>query len=69
MNNTERLRMSVEVDAAACTAPGGVPGPGGGVGCTWSRGGVPGQVPPPPVDRMTYMCKNITFANFARKIF
>ena len=57
---------------------GGVPGPGGctwsrgGVpglgGCTWSRGvylvwgGVPGQVLPPPVNRMTNRCKNITLA-------
>ena len=30
-------------------------------GCTWSRGGVPGQVPP-PVNRMTNRCKNITLA-------
>ena len=36
--------------------PRGVPGPGG---CTWSWGGVPGQVLP-PVDRITDACKNIT---------
>ena len=44
-----------------CTwSRGGVPGPGG---CTWSRGmGVPGQVLPPPVNRMTNRCKNITLA-------
>ena len=49
---------------------GGVPGPGGG---TWSGGvylvpggvylvpgGVPGQVLPPPVNRITHTCKNIT---------
>ena len=45
---------------------GGVPGPGGYLvpgGCTWSRGGVPGQVlPSPPVNRMTNRCKNITLA-------
>ena len=35
---------------------GGVPGQGG---CTWSRG-VPGQVLPPPVNRITHTCKNIT---------
>ena len=53
---------------------GGVPGARGGYlvpgGCTWSRGGVgvylvwggvPGQVPP-PVNRMTNRCKNITLA-------
>ena len=38
------------------SAPGGegyLPGPGGGV---------PGQVLPPPVNRMTDRCKNITLA-------
>ena len=58
-----------------CTwSRGGVPGPGGGVylvpgGCTWSRGGVPGpggvylvRYSPPPVNRMTNRCKNITLA-------
>ena len=36
--------------------PGGVPDPGG---CTWTRGGTcPGT--PPPVNRMTDRCKNIT---------
>ena len=35
---------------------GGVPGPGG----VCSRGGVPGQVLPPPVDRMTHAYENIT---------
>ena len=43
----------------------------GGVYCTWSRGGgvpgpggggAPGQVLPPPVNRMTNRCKNITLA-------
>ena len=45
---------------------GGAPGPGG---CTWSRGGVPGpgggylvRYSPPPVNRMTNRCKNITLA-------
>ena len=37
--------------------PRGVPGPGG---CTWSWGGVPAQYSPPPVNRMTNRCKNIT---------
>ena len=45
--------------------PGGVPAWSRGV---WSRGvptwsgGVPGQVLPPPVNRMTHTCKNITLA-------
>ena len=41
--------------------PGGVPdGPGGVPG----SGGVPAGPGGGPVDRMTDMCKNITFANF-----
>ena len=49
-----------------------LPGPGGGGTClvrggvpTRSQGwgeGVPGQVLPPPVNRMTHTCKNITLA-------
>ena len=44
--------------------PRGVPGPGGvpGRGVPGSRGGVPDQVLPPPVNRMTNRCKNITLA-------
>ena len=42
-----------------CTWSQGVPGPGGGY---LVPGGVPGQVLPPPVNRMTNRCKNITLA-------
>ena len=40
---------------------GGVPTWSQGGVPTWSRG-VPGQVLPPPVNRMTHTCKNITLA-------
>ena len=44
--------------------PGGVPGPGGGRGgeggCTWPWGGYLVRYSPPPVNRMTNRCKNIT---------
>ena len=51
------------VPGQGCTWSGGVPGPRrvpGPGGCTWSQLGVPAQVLPPPVNRITDRCKNIT---------
>ena len=69
------LVWGVYLVPGGCTWSWGVPGPQGGVpgprGYTWSQGvylvpggtwsgGVPGQVLPPTVDRITDPCKNIT---------
>ena len=70
-NNLERMHSSRMRTAHAFTVCWSLL-PGGGAawsgGCTCSRGGctclvrggVPGQVPPPPVDRMTHAFENIT---------
>ena len=59
---------------ASASRGGGVPGPGGGAWSGVGGGGVPGlggglashhglrQTPPPPVNRITDACKNITLA-------
>ena len=58
--------------AVAVPCPGGVSGPGGCLvhGSTWSGGVIPActEADPPPVDRMTDRCKNITFATSLRTV-
>ena len=74
MRTTRLLTVSQYALWWGCTCPGGVPAQGVYLpgwctcqGCTCLGGvptwGVPAQVPP-SVNRMTDMCKNITFANF-----
>ena len=67
--HSSRMRTArlLPVSPSMHCSQGGTPDPRG---CTWSRGvylvGGGGTWPgtPSPVDRMTYTCKNITFANF-----
>ena len=73
MENHNKMTTKQECTPVGCVPParrpylpgaGGVPGRGGvpgprGVVCTWSRGGTWSGTPP-PVNRITHTCKNIT---------